>query len=399
MGLRGLQELKKNTRFENKREQRFFRHLIFGDDIYAYQLYSQLISKYGESEVALISSSASSFSDSSRDDLIPRGPSPFRGEENLAFFTRHFPELEISSEIHQSKFLKDGSFRAFGGRSKSEKLLEGESFYTQESKALLSRCAYEKIFPLLANEQELQKLKQKSLHDILLKLHIIDYSNDLIQNGQWIFEGGSGVDYSCEWLYWCESPQLFLDSLEEKNKLSDKQVELIEASFSPCTLHYRMELDLEPNPELYDVLKEYRESLFIPLSLTHDWGHFIGEFQCFLENKTRKMNAEFLSFVEKEATTEEEISKKFRLFKKNLEKVFPQITSYCQREWLVLSQKNECQNIDDSFVDEFKQKPLNVRFAGPHAPLERSQEEAESLGYSICNLSSLARGVCSLQAF
>lgn len=390
MGIRALSELKKNKSSDaDKRESVYARHLVYGDDIYAFEQYFRLCEKHGESEVALLCPRPLYFTkDSSLSDLLPMGPSQLRGRDNINAFKDQFPSVRIKENEVPSVFAKEGTLRAFGGRSKGEPMLFGEEFYSAPKADFIDDelTAYSELFSAtLKRENVLQKLLEVAHTDLPLRAYILSEPTDLIENANWRLEAGSGKDYHCENLYWCEAPQTFLDLCENKNKLSDKTIEAIEKTSGPCTLYYRMELE-KP-------FAEEASSVFLPLSYTHEWGHFIGDFK----TDNGKNRAEFLSFVEKEATTEEEISKKFRLFKKNLEKIFPEITSQIVREWIVLSEQSACQNVDDSLVEEIKKSGLKVVFVSHSAPLEFFEKSDESLGYSTKKLSHLVRGLLSIR--
>ena len=55
-------------------------------------------------------------------------------------------------------------------------------------------------------------------------------------------------------------------------------------------------------------MTDITETLLLAQSYTHEWGHYVGEFNHVPQSS--KQRAEFLSFLDKNETTEEEISKK-----------------------------------------------------------------------------------------
>lgn len=397
MGMRALQSLAKSSRQERGRERHFVRHLVFGGDLFALEAYRRLVERYGESEVALLFTRP--WKVASREDFLreflPWGPSLLRGEENIAYLREHAPQMEMYSS-NESCFFKEGQLRSFGGRAKSEALLHGplgEEFFTQTPLQVIGPDEYAHLFSILRPENEewlLTELPKKMLSALPLRL-LPTVPDDLVEGANWRLEAASGADYACEKIYFADGAETFLDLLNEKEKFSNEFFNLLERARGPATFYYRLEFSKNLTPS--------SATHFIPLSFTHEWGHFMGEFYALGESKVQ---ADFCSFVSREQTNEEELAKKLRLFKKNLEKIFPEMNSYLTAEWLKLSPLSMCQNIDDQQWDKLFELHAKLAFIGANAPipavLANRGDEEKNVKYSREKLSHLVRAHASLSS-
>jgi hypothetical protein len=135
-----------------------------------------------------------------------------------------------------------------------------------------------------------------------------------------------------------------------------------------------------------------KETLFIPLSYTHEWGHFVGEFK----NKGFQ-EIEFMHFVDEDQSSEEDISRTIRLLKKNMEKIFDQFTKNEHREFISLEQEIGCLKIDDNLfrtsLDSLKEILKNFTFIGINAPIANEHRVQSIFEYSTEELSGITRGL------
>jgi hypothetical protein len=341
----GLSKLKKHV--ERRTERSYFRHLVVGEDAYALAMYEKLVQTHGPEEVGLLGRVVEN-----SEDYRLKGPSSFRGQKNLDLLKMIYPELDLSLEKTPSLFMKEGTWREFGGRAKPEPLLFGEEYYTRPR-----ILGAEGLSPNLSPEQ-LMKTSEKA-HQVLLSEIEKVTPEDIVENVHWRVKGVDGVYYECEHMYWAHSPSYFLELYADKSQLSDELIELCESTQTPAQLKVSLYFE-KPVSDL-------TSTLFMPQSYTHEWGHFIGEFKS-SENESGQW-AEFTSFIDKDASTEEEISKKFRLLKKNIEKIAPDMSSTNVHEYIVLAPEAPCLNIDDLRFLERENELLNCFFVSVNAPL------------------------------
>ncbi len=375
MGIRALQALKKEQKTEVQTV--FIKNLVIGEDLFAMDLLLSLKEKYGSDNVSLLS-----FKTLTENDLHLMGPSLLRGETNIKQLQKIYPDVHINKVDAATSFFKEGTFKEFGGRAKSETLLWGEEAFTENRVDVDEK----ELFPFLKAENAFELIKECIVEYIPVKLRKAE-PTDLVEPDYFHITCSNGTQLNVENLYWCYSPQHFLDLYANKNELSDEFMEFCEETKSPSTLYIEMIFE-KP-------IAENNETVFLPLSYTHEWGHFIGEFAP-IESDGGKQRAKFMTFVDTDHTNEEEISKKIRLLKRQLEKIYEKFKTISYTEFITLTDKSVCLNFDDSITQTIKKELPKLSFVGLCAPLEHFEKDESNFEYSSNDLMFLARGVTSL---
>jgi hypothetical protein len=375
MGIRALQALKKEQKSEV--QTTFIKNLVIGEDLFAMDLTLSLRDKYGKENVSLLS-----LKPLTENDLHLMGPSLLRGEENIKQFEKLCPDVQINKVDAKTSFYKEGSFRDFGGRSKSEKLLWGEEAFVDNRVDLDEQ----ELFPFLKEENVFEKIKESTIEYIPVRVKKSE-PTDLVEPDYFHITCSNGVQLNVENLYWCYSPQHFLNLYENKNELTDEFMEFCEETKAPSTLYIEFEFE--------SAIAENNETVFLPLSYTHEWGHFIGEFAP-TESDGGKQCAKFMTFIDTDSSNEEEISKKIRLLKRQLEKIYEKFKTISYTEFITLTDKSVCLNFDDSITNNIKKELPHLSFAGLCAPIEHFEKDKSNFEYSSSDLKFLARGVTSL---
>lgn len=375
MGIRALQALKKEQKTEVQTV--FIKNLVIGEDLFAMDLLLSLREKFGKENVSLLP-----LKPLTENDLHLMGPSLLRGENNIKQLQKLYPDLNLNKIEARNSFFKEGSFKEFGGRAKSEKLLWGEEAFVE------SRVDFDEkeLFPFLKEENVFEKIKESTIEYIPVRVKKSE-PTDLVEPDYFHITCSNGVQLNVENLYWCYSPQHFLNMYENKNELSDSFMEFCEETKAPSTLYIEFEFE--------SAIAENNETVFLPLSYTHEWGHFIGEFAP-IENSGGKQRAKFMTFIDTDHTNEEEISKKIRLLKRQLEKIYEKFKTISYTEFITLTDKSVCLNFDDSITSNIKKELPRLSFAGLCAPLEHFEKDEVNFEYSSNDLMFLARGVTSL---
>lgn len=348
----------------------YIRHLVIGEDLFSVALYWELRKKFGDEQVKWLCSKPIS-----EKDLLPLGPNTLRGESNIEKFKRFFPDVETSEVETPSQFFKELKWRPFGGRAKSETLLWNEEFFT------LKRADFDiyALFPFLKEEALYEVLEEKRL-DFAAKSISRQTPDDLAAPAHFAIELSNNDILKCEHLYWGGGPRSFLDTYDNKNELTDDFITFCEEATSPAALYIQLEFDA--------VVTDKEETLFIPLSYTHEWGHFVGEFKAIENGKQR---AEFVTFMDIHHTDEQEISKKIRLLKKNLEKIFGENSTKISDEFIKLSSTSPCLKIDDSLFKDLRKDWGNLSLTSFNAPMENCSNTVENCEDSNGGVSFFAR--------
>jgi hypothetical protein len=365
MSYSDLKKLKKEEVKETSKVETKF--LIVGGDLFSLATYDFLASSYNSEEIKILTKE-----NISKQTTSFAGPGVLRGESNISFIEEFYDYAEVKRNEKVSCFYKDLKFKPFGGRSKSEKLLWGEEFYTSPK----ADYNVESIFPFLKDDSFFESVNAAQMDNIPSRI--------FKDEDKWVVECTNGTQIYCEELFWCESPWKFYDDFKEKEKLSNEFIEYIEGVKTPCALHIKLIFD--------GSVTDMEETIFIPLSYTHEWGHFISEFSPY-NDETKTQTSNFLTFIDINHTNEEDISKKIRLLKRNLEKIFPHLKNISYKEFIVLTENTHSLNFDDSFSLEGQESLEHVHFVNSNAPFSSSFYEEGSDGDSMEALSHVARGL------
>jgi len=345
MAYSDILKLKKEE--EHHEEKVFVKNLVVGSDIFAVDLFHHLNSK----EPGAVKILSDEPIDKENFKLL--GPSLVRGEESIELLKG----LGIEGEVSHSVFYKDMKFHKFGTRTKPMKMLWGEEKFSE----VHMKVSPEDILPSLNSEGLEESLKENSFEMMILSIEKTN-PEELIDQAFWKVHCTNGTVVECENLYWGETPARFYKVFKAKNELSENFVAFCESTHTPCALYVHMSFE-KP-------LTEDKQTFFFPLSFTHDWGHFIGE----IESLNEGQEAKFLTFIDKDESSEEDISKKIRLLKKNFEKNFEKFKGNNYREIVVLKENTYCPKIDDSILvkeEDLEEKltffSFNAPFVGPIA--------------------------------
>lgn len=348
MGFSDIRALKKEDTTETT--SKFIRHLVVGEDVYSVALYRSLVEKFGESEVRLVCKK-----ELSPLEILPKGPSSLRGEGNIAAFQKLYPEVEITIKEEEAEYFKEQEFRKFSGRGRPEKLLWGEEFY----KGKRADFNLAQVFPFITDEEFFKNLNETKWSNIVIALKQIE-PTDLVENATWNVSTSIGEELKCEHLYWGDGPQSFLNFYEEKNKLSDEFIQYCESTSAPASLFIKFVYD--------ETITDKTQTLFVPLSYTHEWGHFIGEFG--VENG--KQTIEFILYIDINQQNEEDISRKIRLLKRHIEKIFKKAKKVSSTEFITLEKQTSCPKIDDASFVEGRGNLKNMDIVSVNGPFERT---------------------------
>ena len=337
MSIRKLQHLKKEIASET--ECKYFKHLIVGHDYFT----SKLEKYFPSQDVAILST------EENIQEFI--GPNWLRGEKNIGLIQQLNPSWKLQRKSNGPCFYKEQRFREFASRSKPSLLLPGEAFYTQWDYYL---------------EQGLDLKNSMPMNCTFYHTFPVEIG---WQDRLWKIRCSDGQQFECRKLYWGDGPNTFIHLLKEKDCFGGQFIEFCESTNAPLSLLIRYSLTQDVNA--------MKETFFIPLSQSYDWGHFVGEF------KENGKILEFVHYLCPDESSEEDVSKKIKLLKKSLEKIFPGIFKDAVGEYIKLSVDSPCESIDDCKYVAVE----NLFFFGVNAPVDTTMTE----------ISHLARGLHSLK--
>jgi hypothetical protein len=361
MAFKDIQKLKKITEIEKEFIQ--VPHLVVGKDMFAVAMYRDLVAKYGAENVRLLSEDKITANDS-----MIKGPGTIRGEENQKVIHDLFPDSLVHKFTKPSIFYKDMTWKAFGGRSKSEALKFDEEFFTA--------TRYEIPMEEIPNIEDSYLVKIKSITK---------------RDERFLVECINGTEFSAEKLYFGKSPYHYMNLFSDKNLLSNRFIQFCESTQTSEALVVKFIFD-KP-------ISDIEETMFIPLSYTHEYGHFVGEFK----SVGAQQLIEFLHFIDADQTSEEDISRIIRQLKKSLEKIFEKFLSANSDEFIAIEHEIGCLKIDDQAYDESlatdKMNTDNLFFIGINAPIADAHCKEALCEYSKKDISFLARGLLVQKLF
>lgn len=323
-GLRAFKAQKQDQTITTKKI--YTKNLVIGNDFLAVKKFLKLNSE----ETIFLSERLLS-----KDILLDQWkclPPSMRNQEAMNAIIGKFPRLEIIPNNSPCAFYKDTKFHEFGGRAKPFELKEGEEYFTKPS------ANYR--LDLLFSDEEWTMLddlmKEGSLVKIIEKIEVTKPS-DLVEVTNFIVSTGEGEIISCENLYYFDSPRKFLKTLVNKNELNEEIISYATSvqEKSGLVIHFTF-------PK---AIHEKAETVFLPQSVTHEWGHFICDFEEFNTFSNTQEATCLMIIQEDDGATEEELAKKVRLMKRVMERVYPEMSKIAYKEHILYE--------SDMFLSEF----------------------------------------------
>src|SRR5690606_14522652 len=126
------------------------------------------------------------------------------------------------------------------------------------------------------------------------------------------------------------------------------------------------------------------KTLFIPQSMTHEWGHFIVEFEQF-DHSAKIQKCHVLFLIHEEEPQTEDLASKIKLMKRVLDRVFPDIEKHMVKEFIRFD--------DEMFISDIKEEALeqvgfdypNLKFLGQTAPVPHEQLNQKYIARTLLN--------------
>jgi hypothetical protein len=307
-GIRAFKKLKEES--VKKEETLYTKYVVFGDNYLAAYSAMVLSEKHGKENVCLISINTIDKQQISNEWKC--SINTLRSDDEASLLQGNFAKLDIIKQDSPVLFYKDTKFHKFGGRAKPFPLLEDEEyfsrpFYKINLHSLFSTEQWNGLDELLA---EITKIK------IIKEIEKVD-STDLVNVTNFRLKTGESENIDCENLYFCESPKELFSLTKNKNDLSDELVNFCSRIESRVSLTVNFECEGE-------VVKE-AGTVFLPQSATHEWGHYIIDFNQF-DPSTEKQSFNSMMFIDLDEVNEEELAKKIKHMKRVIERVYPEFS-------------------------------------------------------------------------
>ena len=341
---------KKKT-FHTAGETTFVAHVVLGSDLGAILELIELRKNYPAESIKLITPRLIN-----KRLLIENyqyGVSQLRSQDALSEIYRSRFDAKAFPQKLQPQFYKDGKFHDFSGRAKSMDLLQGEQFFLSKGYRL-------DISSLFTSED------WENLDNIIsqfIDIRIVEgiektESQDLVERGEWLLSFKDYKKITCEHLYSSISPKRFLGFLKNKEKLSADVIDFCSSASIQGALSITWLMRKEYSSE--------ERTLFIPQSMTHEWGHFIVEF----ENSSEGQLCHGLFLIHEEEPQTEDLASKIKLMKRVLERVFPDFEKNIYKEYIRFDEEMFVSDVKDSLVEQINFDYPTLKFLGQSSPMK-----------------------------
>lgn len=360
--LRAFKDLKKDQKQQNPRQH--FRHLILGHDLKAVLQLVELKEKFPDESIRLITPRP--LNKSTLIENYENGVTTLRHENTVTEIYKRFFDFKCFKQTYEPLFYKDGKFHEFSGRAKSMELRDGEPFfksigYRYQISSLFKSDVWEKLDEILASSQDVKVI------DVIQKTD----PKDLVDKDEWMLTTKDYFELTAESLYVTLSPHKFLNLIQNKDDLSNELIDYLSSVKVLQGIQVSWDLSKEIYPE--------ERTLFIPQSMTHEWGHFIVEFEAFNHStRTQKMHVMFL--IHEEEPQAEDLAGKIRLMKRVLDRVFSGFEQQIKKEFILFSEEMIQWGQKDNLAEQIAFDYPSLKLMGEGGP---SYGEFNFIGRSI----------------
>ena len=331
-----------------------YQHVILGQDLGAVLKLLEIKKKAPDQSVRLITTRA--LNRASLLENYELGVSQIRSQSALENIYRKHHNADFVPQVKDPSFYKDGKFHEFSGRAKSMDLLTGEDFFSHKGyklklASLFSPEDWENLDVILNQHAEIRIFEsvEKTV------------PQDLVDIKEWLFTFKDFVKITCENLYVSMSPKKFLNYIHNKDSLTPEFIDVCTSVYVQAAISVSWELDKEIFPE--------GKTLFIPQSMTHEWGHFIVEFEDYdYQKNLQACHALFL--IQDEEPQSEELAGKIKLMKRVLDRVFPNIEKHMKKEFIRFDEEMFISNIKDVAIEQLSFDYPSLKFLGQMGSVE-----------------------------
>jgi hypothetical protein len=118
--------------------------------------------------------------------------------------------------------------------------------------------------------------------------------------------------------------------------------------------------------------------------MTHEWGHFIVEFENF-NHQSQEQLCNILFLIHEEEPQSEELASKIKLMKRVLDRVFPDIEKHITKEFIRFEDEMLISDIKDSVVEQLLFDYPTLRFIGQSNPMPSEFSHEKYLSRVLMN--------------
>lgn len=297
------------------------------------------------------------------------GVSTLRSQEAVeAIYRKHF-NARILPDAKEPVFYKDGKFHEFGSRAKPMELLNGEEFFTTkgyrvEVASFFDAESWENLDAMIGEALDIR------IFDAIEKTE----PTDLVDKQEWTLTFKDFTKLTCENLYVAVSPKKFLDYLGNKDGMTAELIDVCSAATTKSGISVSWVLDKD--------FGHAGQTLFVPQSMTHEWGHFIVEFESF-DHRQNQGLCHVLFLVHEEEPQSEDLAQKIKLMKRVLDRVFTDVEKHIKKEFIRFDEEMFVSDIKDQTAEQLSFDYPTLKFLGQSSPMTSAHVQEKYLARTL----------------
>ena len=292
----GITSLKKKSVKESIQTKILAPHLLVGDDFATCIKFCQLIKEFGPDNVIWLKNHQET-------------------TDQIENKWKHFSFLSVrKTEPDQAEsccFYKDQQFKAFGGRSQPQEMSDVEIQLIGHTE----HKTWDEIldeFEVRDQWSEFNNHAQKCVKEVVIANFASGDSDDLVEANYWGVMTTKNEFFLSENCYWGASIRN-LRSIMDRSSLNSEATDSIEfqaanqMEIPAFVVHFEFDAEVK--------LDAPTSRVFIPVSQSQEQGHFVGLIQS-------KSVSFFHHFQDELEVNKEEVAKRLKKLKRNLERIF-----------------------------------------------------------------------------
>ena len=296
------------------------------------------------------------------------GVSQLRSETAVGEIYKSLYDARILPQKLDPQFYKDGKFHEFSGRAKPMELLEGEHFflnkgYRLDIDSLFTKEDWDNLDAIISQHLDIRIVEGIEKTEV----------KDLVEKNEWLLTFKDYKKIACENLYSSISPKKFLGFLKNKDAMTPDVIEVCSSSKIQAAMSITWLMKKEFTTE--------ERTLFIPQSMTHEWGHFIIEFETTKEGHL----CHGLFLIHEEEPQSEDLASKIKLMKRVLERVFPDFEANIKKEYIRFDDEMFISEVKDNLIEQISFDYPTLKFLGQMSPMKPQFSQEKFLARVLLN--------------
>jgi hypothetical protein len=316
----GITSLKKNKNDARADRAQHITHVVLGHDLAAVLKLVALKDQLPPEQLRLITPHL--ITRERLCDAYERTVSVWRDNVTTLAAAARYPRLRPTRVDAEAQFYKEGQWHRFGGRARPMELAAGEAFFLAPRQnvplaGFFSEADWAQLDDVLMAYQSVRVLEriEKTI------------PTDLVSPAEWTLLFHDLGEVTCAELWLSLPSRVVLKASHHGQSLPPELAGHLVAVHRQGAIALHWEFSKELHPEA--------RTLFIPQSMTHEWGHFVVDVHAF-DGQAQAMDV--LILLNEEEPTPEGMADKIKLAKRVLDRAFPGFEKHLSKEHISASE-------------------------------------------------------------